>query len=91
MLVVMPDCELDEGVKKANAIRDGIKSLVLRSDGVELPSVTVSIGVALYPDHAMDRVDLVSSADQALYKAKKSGRDRVVVAESTDRVVAAAS
>jgi diguanylate cyclase (GGDEF)-like protein len=91
MLLVMPDCELDEGVKKANAIREGIKALVLRSDGVELPSVTVSIGVALYPDHAVDRIDLVSCADQALYKAKKSGRDRVVVAETTDRVVAAAS
>jgi diguanylate cyclase (GGDEF)-like protein len=91
MLLVMPDCERDEGIKKASAIREGIKALVLRSDGVELPSVTVSIGVALYPDHALDRIDLVSCADQALYKAKKSGRDRVVVAETTDRVVAAAS
>lgn len=91
MLLVMPDCELEEGVRKASAIREGIRALVLRSDGVELPSVTVSIGVALYPDNALDRVELVSCADQALYKAKKSGRDRVVVAETTDRVVAAAS
>jgi diguanylate cyclase (GGDEF)-like protein len=91
MLLVMPDCELDEGVRKASAIRESIKSMVLRSDGVELPSITVSIGVAIYPDNAQDRIELVSAADQALYKAKKSGRDRVVVAETTDRVVAAAS
>ncbi len=89
MLVVMPDCNLDEGVKKAGAVREGIRSLILRSDGVELPSVTVSIGVAIYPDHALDRVELVSCADQALYRAKKSGRDRVVVAETAERVVAA--
>jgi len=91
MLLVMPDCELDEGIRKASAIRESIKSMVLRSDGVELPSITVSIGVAIYPDNAQDRIELVSAADQALYKAKKSGRDRVVVAETTDRVVAAAS
>ena len=48
----------------------------------------VSIGVAIYPDHALGRGELVSCADQALYRAKKSGRDRVVVAETAERVVA---
>src|SRR5262249_41926829 len=72
LLLVMPDCELDEGVKKANAVREGIRIMTLRSDGIEIPSVTVSIGVAVFPEHARDRVDLVACADQALYRAKNS-------------------
>jgi diguanylate cyclase (GGDEF)-like protein len=91
MLVVMPDCDLDEAAKKLQALRQGIKQLVLRSDGVEIPSVTVSIGLAAYPSHATDRVDLVAAADQALYQAKHGGRDRVVVAEHRDQNTIAAS
>ena len=91
MLVVMPDCDLAEGAKKANALREGIKALTLRSDGVEIPSVTASIGVALYPDHATDRVELVAAADQALYQAKRTGRDRVVLADQLDQSIIAAS
>jgi diguanylate cyclase (GGDEF)-like protein len=87
----MPDCDLAEGAKKANALREGIKALTLRSDGVEIPSVTASIGVALYPDHATDRVELVAAADQALYQAKRTGRDRVVLADQLDQSIIAAS
>ena len=91
ILLVMPECDLAEGARKATAIRDGIRALTLRHDGVEIPSVTVSVGVAAYPDHAQDRVELVASADHALYKAKNSGRDRVVLAETHEQLAAAAS
>jgi diguanylate cyclase (GGDEF)-like protein len=90
VLLVMPDCDLAEGARKANAIRDGIRALTLRHDGVEIPSVTVSIGVAAYPDHAQDRVELVACADHALYQAKNNGRDRVIVAEAREQKMAAA-
>ncbi|HEV7825299.1 MAG TPA: sensor domain-containing diguanylate cyclase [Mycobacteriales bacterium] len=42
--------------------------------------VTASVGVATFPDHADDPRELVSHADAALYLAKSSGRNRVVVA-----------
>lgn len=42
--------------------------------------VTVSIGVAAYPDHAEDAQELINAADQALYKAKKAGRNQVFLA-----------
>ncbi len=40
-------------------------------------SVTVSIGVALYPQHAYDKSNLIELADSALYLAKNDGRNRV--------------
>jgi diguanylate cyclase (GGDEF)-like protein len=36
----------------------------------------VSIGVSLYPDHGASPAELVRAADQALYRAKRAGRDR---------------
>jgi len=42
--------------------------------------VTVSIGVASYPEHGVDMDGLIKSADDALYIAKRLGRNRVIVA-----------
>jgi diguanylate cyclase (GGDEF)-like protein/PAS domain S-box-containing protein len=48
--------------------------------------VTISIGVAIYPDHATDATELRRLADQALYRAKREGRDCVRMAGEADRV-----
>jgi diguanylate cyclase (GGDEF)-like protein len=42
--------------------------------------VTVSIGVASFPKHGDEAQSIISRADVALYKAKESGRNRVVLA-----------
>ena len=42
--------------------------------------ITLSCGVAAYPVHGPGAEELIRAADQALYQAKESGRDRVVVA-----------
>jgi diguanylate cyclase (GGDEF)-like protein len=39
-------------------------------------AVTISIGVAVYPEHGDSPPTLVRAADQAMYAAKASGRDR---------------
>ena len=39
--------------------------------------ITISIGVALFPAHGRDLLTLVGRADQALYRAKEEGRNRV--------------
>ena len=41
---------------------------------------TISVGVAIAPDHGFDLEKLIQQADEALYEAKHSGRDRAVVA-----------
>ena len=46
-------------------------------------SITVSVGVADFPDHAHTQEQLIHRADQAMYAAKKQGRNRVCRAEAT--------
>ncbi len=55
----------------------------MRAQRLELPDgtllqVTLSAGVAVFPQHAADPATLIKITDQALYMAKRSGRDRVV-------------
>jgi diguanylate cyclase (GGDEF)-like protein len=45
-----------------------------------LNKITLSIGVASFPDHGEDAEALLRAVDQALYRAKNEGRDQVVVA-----------
>lgn len=47
------------------------------SDGKRLTSLTVSIGVAVFPHRSSSPEDLVGTADAAVYKAKRAGEDRV--------------
>jgi diguanylate cyclase (GGDEF)-like protein len=56
----------------------GARPFVL-DDGVRL-DLTVSLGVATYPDDGGDAATLLARADEALYRAKHGGRDRVCVA-----------
>ena len=73
--VVMPDAPIEVAYERAQHIRARIKQIEV---GWGKP-VTVSIGVAAYGDPASTPELLLEIADQALYQAKASGRDQVVV------------
>jgi len=46
--------------------------------------VSLSIGVAVFPDHGLTVEDLLRASDQALYRAKSEGRNRVVLGERVE-------
>ena len=82
-LVLLPECPFDAARSKAEQLREEVAKLELRYDDQPLGPVTVSLGVAAFPDHAKESEQLLRCADEALYLAKQSGRNRVV-AHSAD-------
>ena len=81
-VLIMPETTAAATLERAEALRTDTKSLTVRHYGQVLGAVTISIGVALYPDHGATGELVIRAADQALYRAKGDGRDCVRVAES---------
>lgn len=80
MVLILPDASEDNALVRAETLRAGIRALEVRSRGSSIGQVTCSIGLAVYPIHAKTGADVLKAADIALYEAKHTGRDRVVVA-----------
>lgn len=74
--VLLPDCPQQKAKELAEAIREKIsrKAITLRR---EETTITVSIGLATFPKDATNAKELIHRADQALYKAKEGGRNKV--------------
>lgn len=67
-----------EAKKIAERIRKRVQKERFQAEGVEI-NVTVSLGIASYPRDASSREELIEHADQSLYRAKESGRNRTVL------------
>jgi diguanylate cyclase (GGDEF)-like protein len=81
-VAILTPCDLAMGKIVAERIRKSIEGWeFLKDDGLTL-KVTVSIGVAVFPDHATSKEDIIEQADHAMYTAKKESRNRVYVAEA---------
>jgi diguanylate cyclase (GGDEF)-like protein len=79
-VLILPECDLDIAVVRANTILNAIASLNVSHAGLTVGPITASFGVAVYPVHGDEPTVLFTSADQAMYQAKKSGRNCVVAA-----------
>lgn len=77
--VVMPQTIKAEAAMVAGRIRQAIEDRVFALDGATA-KITISIGVAGYPQDTATRTALVKAADDALYTAKQSGRNNVKLA-----------
>jgi diguanylate cyclase (GGDEF)-like protein len=78
-LVLMPEVTLEGMLGKAEELRQEVRRLDLAYEGQPLGSITVSAGLAIYPQHAASAEGLLRCADEALYAAKEGGRNRVVM------------
>jgi diguanylate cyclase (GGDEF)-like protein len=79
-LLIMSETSLETGYQRAEAIRKTVTELRVHRNGQTLPKLTLSIGLAGFPVHGETSAGIVNTADQALYRAKHEGRDRVIVA-----------
>jgi len=82
LVVVITEATAGEALLRAEEIRRSIEGLAVLEAGQPLGKITVSIGVASVPEHATNMAELLHAADQALYAAKKAGRNRVMCAAS---------
>ena len=79
-VLIFPDAPLDTTVRRAEELREEARSLQVQHHGHPLGNVTISVGVAGFPVHGSTTATLLRAADEALYRAKSEGRDRVEVA-----------
>ncbi len=80
LTVILPNASLEDTQKKAEDLRIAIKNIRLKYQAQDLSNLSASFGVATFPEHGVTSQSLIRSADVALYTAKKTGRDRVIVA-----------
>jgi diguanylate cyclase (GGDEF)-like protein len=79
--VLLPGVAVDEATWVGESMRTAIELAPIETRDVEI-RVTVSVGVALFPEHGTTAEELIAAADAALYQAKDAGRNRVLVASA---------
>lgn len=80
--LILPDASLNDTRLRAEHLREEAAHLDVQYRGQVLRNVTLSLGVAAFPEHESHSDALLQAADAALYRAKAEGRDRVVIAEA---------
>ena len=78
--LILPDATSEMTHKRAEQILQGARCLEVAFDGAPLGPITLSLGVATYPENGPSGDLVMRAADTALYEAKKSGRNRVMLA-----------
>jgi diguanylate cyclase (GGDEF)-like protein len=88
LVVILPDTSLRDGMERAELLRTSIAGQQLRFNGVGLGAITASFGVAAFPVHSTTSDQLLRNADEALYDAKRRGRNQVCAKREPDQKVA---
>ena len=78
-ILIFPETSLDKATQLAERIRQGVCHLKIEYLGKDLDRVTISLGIACFPEHGNSSRELYKAADTALYRAKAEGRDRIVI------------
>jgi diguanylate cyclase (GGDEF)-like protein len=76
-LIVMPETSAETAFMRIDGIRKVLESIPLKLSGAEV-QITLSAGIAVYPAEGSTIEQIVQKADQAMYQAKKEGRNRVI-------------
>jgi diguanylate cyclase (GGDEF)-like protein len=77
LLVILPNCNLDEAASFAEKMRNTIEAQQFEIDGQGTVRLTVSVGVAAWPIHGRTLEDVIEVANRAERSAKEAGKNRV--------------
>jgi diguanylate cyclase (GGDEF)-like protein len=74
-VLVLPETDAAGARRAAERLCEAVRHRPFAHEGEEPLAITVSVGVAVFPEHGTAAADLIRSADTALYAAKEAGRD----------------
>ncbi len=77
MSIILPNTTAEEVLNNANRIRQAVAERPFQLNATETGHVTISVGVATFPDNAQNAQELIEYADKGLYYAKEHGRNQV--------------
>ncbi|MDX2052437.1 MAG: diguanylate cyclase [Polyangiaceae bacterium] len=84
--LILPECSVPNALERLRKLTAEVKAMKLHHDGRALGTVTLSVGVAVFPEHGQTPELLLRRADEALYQAKLQGRDQIRVAYTDPNV-----
>lgn len=77
--IVLPEATVSEAFRRAEQFREAFKDIIFEHENKRFGPLTLSLGIAAYPDHGASVERLMQTADAAAYAAKTQGRDRVMI------------
>lgn len=82
--VILPESDIEQAKMVCDRIFAGLHKLEMHTPSGDTPDLGISIGVAVYPDHAASAKDLFMFADNMMYKAKSQGKGRLYIPTNDD-------
>ena len=79
LVIVLPEMRAVEAQESAERLRCEVHEQPIMLDSGHEVRMTISVGVAVYPEHGRTAAELCASADRAMYQAKSRGRNRVAM------------
>lgn len=80
--IICPDTGLTDGYALAEKLRNKVSQLNLEECGNTLGQVTISTGISIYPNNGVNVQQLLIAADEALYCAKRDGRNTTIASKN---------
>ncbi len=76
-IIILPETECNDALMVGERLRKLVENYSFFVNENEKARITISVGISCYPGDSMDKTELIKMADEALYYAKKMGRNRV--------------